>query len=181
MSQAGRWDSKSSASQADTQNLQAAGFPCASFGLCNSCLLRTGRQLGTFIVPCNLHRPIRTPCCRAFHAGYTHSRSAVQEEVSSVPRRINPLAKRLWEAVVTIGDVLCGSARAGGIDPRGEAAKHIVVELVLGRHRRGLLVRNTRERGIHHYPPLPMLNAIARDHLSGGFCFGERGTAGNSE
>ena len=77
------------ASEADAQNLQAAGFSCASFGLCNSCLLRTGRQLGTFlgtfIVPCNLHRPIRTPCCRALHAGYTHSRGPVQEQVSSVP------------------------------------------------------------------------------------------------
>src|ERR1700676_1829331 len=79
-------DSKSPASEADTQNLQAAGFPCASFGLCNSCLLRAGRQPGTFIVPCNLHRPIRTPCCRALHAGYTHSRGPVQEKVSSVPR-----------------------------------------------------------------------------------------------
>ena len=74
------------ASEADTQNLQAAGFSCASFGLCDSCLLRTGPQLGTFIVPCNLHCPIRTPCCRALHAGYTHSRGPVQEQVSSVPR-----------------------------------------------------------------------------------------------
>ena len=78
-------DSKSPASKADTQNLQAAGFPCAGFWLRNGRLLCCGLQLGTFIVPCNLHRPIRAPCCRARHAGHTHSRGPVHEKVSPVP------------------------------------------------------------------------------------------------
>ena len=49
-----------------------------------------------------------------------------------------------------------------------------MVELVLCRHRRSLLVRNSGEFRVRFYPPFPMLSAIARYHVGRGLCAGYR-------
>ena len=58
---------------------------------------------------------------------------------------------------MAIRNILRRSAGARRTDTRIEPAEDIVIELVLGSHRLGLLMRNPCESRIQGYPPLPVL------------------------
>src|SRR5690349_20561546 len=81
---------------------------------------------------------------------------------------VDPLAERLVEALIAVGDVLGGAARPRRCNPPGKRAEHLMAEDVLGRHGARLRQSDTVERGVTDDADLAMLEAVARDQLGRG-------------
>src|SRR6266702_1069521 len=158
------------ASDAEAEQLDVA---VAGFGLaCGSGLAPYGDQrllvllalaALRLVIAGDLHGPVG-----AFAAGIPGARDpdtggVVQQQVLAVAGGIDPLAKRLLEIVVAVGNVLGGTARAGRRDAPVERAKRLVAEIILRRHRACLVHRNAVEGGIAHDADLAMLETEARD------------------
>src|SRR5689334_3919549 len=156
-----------------TQNFHSAVLHCARFWLRGSYLLRRLRslcrlrRLGTLIVAGNHHGPIHAAGLRTFHAGDTDASRPRQQQIFSVPRRIDPLVEGFGKAVVAVRNVLRGPAGARRIDARIEPAEDIVIQLVLGGHRLGLVVCNPRQSRVQSHALLPVLQPKVRNHLRG--------------
>ena len=94
----------------------------------------------------------------------------MKQEVLAVLARGDPLAERLLEIIVAVGDVLRGASGARRRDARGERAEDAVIERLLRGHRACLLGSDTIEGGVRGDADLAVLQTEIRDQLSG--CFG---------
>ncbi len=89
----------------------------------------------------------------------------MQQQVLAVPGGVDPLAERLLETLVAVGNVLGGAPRTRRRDPPGERAENLMTEIVLRRHRSRLLQRDAIEGCIAHDADLAMLEAVAGDQF----------------
>src|SRR5882724_9605068 len=89
----------------------------------------------------------------------------LQQQVLAVPGGVDPLAERLLEALVAIGNVLGGAPRTRRRHPPGERAEHLMTELILRRHRSCLVQRNAVEGCITCDANLAMFEAKAGDQF----------------
>src|SRR5262245_49229341 len=78
-----------------------------------------------------------------------------------MPGGIDPLAERLLETVVTVGNVLGGATRTSRRDPPVEGTEHAMAEGDLRRHRPRLLHRDAVEGRLTHDADLAMLETEA--------------------
>ena len=89
----------------------------------------------------------------------------MQQQVLAVPGGVDPLAERLLEALVAVGNVLCGTPRTRRRDPPRERAEHLMTEIILRGHRARLLQRNAVESCVAHDADLAMLEAETGDQF----------------
>src|SRR5204863_1487406 len=108
------------------------------------------------------HGPVGALAAGIPGAGNADAGSVVQQQVPAVAGGVDPLAERLLETVVTVGDVLGGAPGTRRRHPSVERAKRVMAEIVFRRHRPRLLQRNAVQRCIAHDAILAMLDAEAR-------------------
>jgi len=100
----------------------------------------------------------------------------MQQQVLAVSGGVDPLAQRLVETLVTVGNVLGGTSRTRRSNPASERAEDLMTKIVLRRHRACLLQRDAVESCITYDADLAMLEAeggdlfgrgLSRDHRNG--------------
>src|ERR1700755_307304 len=80
------------------------------------------------VIAGDLHRPIGATAARIFRTRHADARCIMQQEVLAMRRRVDPLAERLLEIVIAIGDVFGGAARPRRRDARRERAERLMAE-----------------------------------------------------
>ena len=109
------------------------------------------------------HGPIGALAAGILRARDADTGGVVQQQVLAVAGGVDPLAERLLEIVVAVGNVLGRAARACRCDALVERAERVVAEIVLRRHRTGLVHGDAVEGCVAYDAALTMFQPEAGD------------------